>query len=1037
MILSKTAIKRSVTFFMIYIIAVGFGLFSLGRLKINLFPELDFPVVAVITQYVGVGPFDIETVVTRPIEEAVSSVQNVKTVTSNSRQGLSLVMLEFEWGTDMDQAEIDVRNALDFIDEYLPDDISDPMVFAFDPSMQPISFMSIGSSLHGLAELRRISEQDIEPRLERIPGVASASTSGGLKREIKILLDPIRLRAHRISVMQVENALRANNMQLPSGWIDNQQQEFTIQTQGEYKTVEEIKNTAVTIINGTEIRIRDVADVVDGFAENRQRILVNDRPSVFLILQKQSDANTVNTLDRVHKQMDNIIQEIPKGIEIVTIWDQADFINRSMSNLGNTAIQAIFLAFLILLFFLRNFRSSIIVAISIPISMIVTFAVMDQAGLTLNIISMAGLALAVGLLVDNSIVVLESIYRLREQGIAPKEAADTGTSEVSTAIIASTLTTISVFVPVLFVPGIAGEMFNDMVVTICFSLAVSLFVALTLVPLLASKFLRLNKNKNKKSLLNRLSQSIGNWIDQWRNSYLTALDWSLNHKLRVIIITVIIFILSIALLFTRGGEFIPESDQGLIQMAVDRSPGTSLPAMEKSMHKLYEIIKKHVPEAEMIYTNFGQGEGMFAAFSASGSHEGEIMTRLVSKSERKRSVQEIENDLRNYINKLPDVEVRFSDRGEEAFMGGGGDIVIQLFGYDLEVAKALASDIEQKLSAIEDIVETEISIKEAAPELKVQLNRDKIADLGLSTSQIGQVIRTSILGNVVSQFRDGGDEYDIRVQLKKDFRQNINDLRNILITTYRGQQIPLRSIANIELSDAPTEINREDQERVVTVTCTIAGNDLRGATSRVREVLKGFPVPNDFRIEIGGAAEEMMDSFLYLGLAFLVAMLLTYMVMASQFESFLDPFVILFTIPLSVIGVSLALFVTNTTLSVMSLIGAIMLLGIIVNNGIVLISYINLLRERGHSMMEAIHLGGEARMRPVIMTALTTILAMFPLSLGLGESGENWAPMARSVIGGLFIGTILTLLVVPVIYAIFENLSDRVKKKRENRRGKA
>ncbi|MFO7890862.1 MAG: efflux RND transporter permease subunit, partial [bacterium] len=932
MILSKTAIKRGVTFFMLYIVAVGFGLFSLGRLKIDLFPELDFPVVAVITQYTGVGPFDIETVVTRPIEETVSSVQNVKTVHSNSRQGFSLVILEFEWGADMDQAEIDVRNSLDFIEDYLPDDISDPMVFAFDPSMQPIAFMSVGSKLHGLAELRKISEEDIEPRLERIPGVASASTSGGLRREIRILLDPVRLRAHNISVMQVENALRANNLQLPSGWIDNQQQEFTIQTQGEYKTVEEIKNTAVSMMRGSVIRISDVAEVVDGFAENRQKVFINDNPAVLLILQKQSDANTVNTIDKVHNRMENIIQEIPKGVKIETIWDQADFINQSMTNLGNTAIQAIILAFLILLFFLRNFRSSIIVAISIPISMIVTFAVMDQAGLTLNIISMAGLALAVGLLVDNSIVVLESIYRLREQGDKPREAADTGTSEVSTAIIASTLTTVSVFLPVLFVPGIAGEMFNDMVVTICFSLAVSLIVALTLVPLLASRFLKINQTGKKTSRLHRLSQNIGNWIDNLKDTYLIALDWSLKHKLQVIIITLVTFIIAIALLFTRGGEFIPKTDQGFIELTVNRSPGTSLPAMEKSMHQLDEIIKNQVPEAEMVYTNFGQGEGMFAVFSTSGSHEGEIMVRLVPRSKRSRSSKDIENDLRQYINKLPDVEVQFSEGGAAMF-GAEADIVIQLFGYDLEVAKTLANDIEKQVSTVENIVDTEVSIEKTAPELKIQLNRNRIADLGLSTSQIGRVISTNILGNVVSQFREAGNEYDIRVQLKEEFRQNKNDLENILITTPIGQQIPLRSIATIELSDAPTEINREDQERVVSVNCSVEGSDLRGATAQVRKIIKDFPLPNDFRIEIGGAAEDMMEAFMYLGLAFLVAMLLTYMVMASQFESLLDPFVILFTIPMSLIGVSLALFITGTTLSVMSLIGAIMLLGIIVNNG--------------------------------------------------------------------------------------------------------
>lgn len=1032
--LSNTAIKRGVTFMMIYLMAVGFGLFSLSRLKINLWPELDFPVIAVITLYTGVGPYDIETVVSRPIEESVSSVQNVKKVTSQSRQGLSLVMLEFEWGTDMDQAEIDVRNNLDFIEEYLPDDISDPMVFAFDPSMQPIAFMSVGSSFHGLAELRRISELDIEPRLERVPGIASAATMGGLRREIKILLDPVRMQAYHVPVQQVENALRSNNLQLPSGWIDNEEQEFTIQTQGEYRTVEEIANTAVSMINGSVIRIRDVSDVVDGFAEQRQKVMVNDKSSVLLIVQKQSDANTVNTIRKMNNHLGEMKKELPRGVEIVTIWDQAEFINRSMSNLGNTALQAIALAFLVLLFFLRNFRSSVIVAISIPISIVVTFAVMDQAGLTLNIISMAGLALAVGLLVDNSIVVLESIFRHREQGKPAREAAHIGANEVSMAITASTFTTISVFIPVLFVPGIAGQMFNDMVVTICFSLAVSLIVALTLVPLLASRFLKVGQNIKESSRLHRISRSIGRWIDRLRQKYLKVLDWSLNHILLVVLISFGMFVLSIGLLVTRGGEFLPDNDMGYVSLAVDRSPGTSLTAMEKSMHHLNEIVKEQVPEAEMIYTNFGQGEGMFAAFSSRGSHEGEIMIRLVPGSKRSRSLKDIQEDLRGYFKDLPDVEVKFEDRGEEAFFGGGGDVVIQIFGHDVQAAEILAEEIEEKVSQIDQVSDTEVSIRESAPELKVQLNRDRIADLGLSTAQIGQVISTNILGSVVTQFREGGDEFDVRVQLKKEARHNQTDLENILIMTPQGRQIPLRAIADVSLSNAPTEIVREDQERLVTVTVTVAGKDLRKVTANVHKILKEIAVPNDFRLEISGAAEDMMESFMYLALAFLVAMILTYMVMASQFESFLDPFIILFTIPLSIIGVSLALFITGTTLSVMSLVGIIMLLGIIVNNGIVLVDYINQLREKGHGLLEAIHLGGEARMRPVIMTALTTILAMMPLALGLGESGENWAPMARSVIGGLFIGTILTLIVVPVIYAIFERLSDRLKEKREIRR---
>ncbi|HDQ44675.1 MAG TPA: efflux RND transporter permease subunit [bacterium] len=1033
--ITQTAIRRGVTFTMIYLIAVGFGLFSLGRLRIDLWPNLTFPVIAVITQYTGVGPYDIETAVTRPIEETLASVQNVKTVSSTSRQGLSLAVLEFSWGTDMNQAEIDVRNALDWIDDYLPNDATDPLVFSFDPSMQPIGFYTVGSAVHGLAELRRISELDLEPRIERIPGVASASTIGGLKREIKVLIDPVRMRAHNISVQQVEAAIRMNNLQLPSGWIQDDQREFTLQTLGEYRSLEEIENTAVmSIPGGSVIRIKDVARVEDGFVENRQGVWVNGKPAVILIVQRQSDANTVNVSREIEKRMPQILSELPRGVAVETIYDQATFINRSMLNLGNTAVQAVFLAVLVLLFFLRNVRSSLIVALSIPISMVVTFAVMDQAGLTLNMISMAGLALAVGMLVDNSIVVLESIFRHREQGKVSRDAAHVGASEVAMAITASTLTTVSVFVPVLFVPGIAGAMFREMVITICFSLAVSLAVALTLVPLLASRILKMSRRIGPGNRIQQFGDRAGGWVDNLRNVYLKALDWSLRHRKTVVFSSLGLLAVSVIILFTRGGEFIPHSDSSYLQLAIDRSPGTSLSAMEESVKALDRMLQEHVPEGELTYTNFGQGEGIFAAFSSSGSNEGDVMVRLKPRSQRRRGVREMEDDMRERVRALPDLRVRFEDRGAAMFFGGAGDIAIEIFGHDLDVAEALANEIEKKVKDIKGVVHIESDIKEAAPELRIHLNRNRIADLGLSTAQVGQVIGTNMLGSVASRYRDRGDEYDIRVQLKGEARESKSDIENILIMTPSGRQIPLRAIATLEYGKAPMAIAREDQERKVTLALDVSGRDLRSTTNEVRNVLRTIPVPNDFRVEIGGAAEDMMESFMYLGRAFLVAMILTYMVMASQFESFVDPFVILFTIPLSLIGVALGLLVTGTTLSVMSLVGMIMLVGIIVNNGIVLVDYTNQLRDRGHSLFEAIHLAGEARMRPVLMTALTTILAMFPLSLGLGESGENWAPMARSLIGGLTVGTLLTLVVIPVIYASVETFSAKRKARRSEKK---
>jgi len=1043
--MTQTAIKRGVTFAMIYLIAIGFGFFSLSRLNLDLYPKLEFPVLAIITQYSGVGPFDIETVITRPIEEAVASVENVKKVSSTSTQGLSLVMLEFDWGSDMNQAEIDVRNNLEYIRDAIPKDISQPMVFAFDPSSQPILYLAVASDIHGQAELRRISEEDIEPRIERIPGVASAFTMGGMQREIKVLADPSRLRAHDVSIQQLTAALQANNLQMPSGWLDTKKEEFTLQTAGEYTDVEQIENTNVAMIRGSNIRIKDVAKVVDGFVEQRQEVWNNNKPAVMLMVQKQSDANTVIVAREVLSNLNRIESELPRGVHMETIIDLSTFITRSMSNLGNTAIQAIVLTFLVLLFFLRHMRSSLIVAVSIPISMVVTFAVMDQAGLTLNVISMAGLALAVGMLVDNSIVVLESIFRYREEGEGLRDSADHGAGSVAMAITASTLTTLAVFTPVLFVPGIAGELFKDMVLTIVISLTVSLLVALTLVPLLASRFLRIRKRKNGRTndsqtvpnsrFINfqKWADRIGAQILQWQNFYTKNLSWALAHRKTVIFSALGLFILSIIIIASLGGDFIPKNDMGFISIAVDRSSGTSLEEMEKSMHQLNAIITENAPEVENVYTNFGQGEGIMAMFSTRSASEGDVTIRLKNLSERKRSMFQIQDALQEKFKRLPDVDARFEDRGNTALMGAGGDIVIEIFGHELEVAEALANEIEEKVKDIEGIASVKSSVIQSAPELLINLDRQRIADLGLSTAQIGQVISTSILGTVATQYRTGGDEYDIRVQLQKEARDSKPDIENILIMTPLGKQIPLRAIARVEYSRAPKEILREDQERLVTLAINVSGRDLSGVTSDVRQKIREVARPNDFRIEIGGLAEEQQKSFAYLGLAMVVAVLLTFMVMASQFESLLDPFIILFTVPLSFIGVALALLLTGTSLSVMALIGIIMLVGIVVNNGIVLVDYINQLRERGLSLNDAIIEGGAVRMRPVLMTALTTILAMLPLALGLGESGESWAPMARSVMGGLAVATVLTLIVVPVIYATVEIKSAKILAKRAAR----
>lgn len=1025
--ITQTSITRAVTTTMIYLIAVGFGLFSLARLKLDLYPELEFPMVAIVSQYSGVGPGDMETVVTRPIEKAVASVKNVKKLTSTSAQGLSIVMLEFDWGTDMDQSKIEIREALDIMRGTFPDDMSEPLLFAFDFSNQPVLYLTLESDVHGQAELRRIAENDLEPRLERLPGVASVFTMGGLRREIKVLADPGRLRARNVTLDQIVGALRMNNIQLPSGWIEDKRLEFTLQTAGEYSSLEEIENTTIAVRGTTPIRVSDVAVVIDGFAEQRQRVWSNGQPALVLALQKQSDANTVEVCRSVVDRLSAIEGQLPRGSRIGIFLDSSTFITQSMANLGTTALQAIGLTFLVLLFFLRNVRSSLIVAVAVPVSMVVTFAVMDQAGLTLNIISMAGLALAVGMLVDNSIVVLESIFRHSREGKAPPDAANVGAAEVAMAITASTLTTLAVFVPVLFVPGLAGELFNEMVVTICFSLALSLLVALTLIPLLASRFLGRRRTLHTPLWISRIGERVAAWLDHLHRLYAVALHWCIHHRRHVLLAATAAFILSIVVLANMGGDFMPENDMGFMAVTLDRSPGTSLTAMERSVKELNSIVEGTIPEAEMVFINFGQGEGMMAIFSSQASNEGDMTIRLKQRSERSRNMFEIQDAVRDTVRSIPDLAVRFADRGAEALMGSGGDIVVQIFSHDLAVTEMLSAMVIERASRIDGVVEAEASVKETRPELRITPDRRRIADLGLTTTQVGNSISTSMLGTIATRFREGGDEYDVRVQLAEEARQSKEDLEAILIMTPAGKQVPLGSVATIDYTRAPREILREDQERVATVTLDVSGRDLRSVTTDVEEVLRSLTVPNDTRLEISGAAKEQQESFMYLGLAALVAIVLTYMVMASQFESFVDPLIIIVTIPLSIIGVMLGLVVTGTNLNVMALIGVVMLVGIIVNNGIVLVDYMNQLRRSGMGLFEAVEKAGEIRLRPVLMTALTTILGLFPLALGLGESGESWAPMARSVMGGLTVGTVLTLLVVPVMYVLAEQTGQRFK----------
>ncbi len=1021
--LVEISIRKRVTLSMIYLIIIGFALFSFSQLKIDLFPDIDFPVVGIITQYSGVGPEDMENLVARPIEEAVSATKNVKKVTSQVSQGVCITLLQFDWGTDIDQAENDVRKRIDLVRDYLPDEASEPLTFAFDPSMMPINFILINSPNMGPAELRQLAEDRVEPLLERVEGVATVETQGGLQRQINIKLDPIRMAAHHLTPVDVVRAIRAAGGLFPAGSIETGTTNFNLHIASEFQSLEQLKKVLLKSERGVPLLLKDVAIVEDGFKELRSDVRINYNQGVYMRVFKQSDANTVQACRNVQKAVAEIKDLLPRDVELRIVYDQSDYILRSVGNLGNTAILAFIIAFAVIYFFLRNLRGSIIMGLAIPISVVATFAVMMLANLTLNIISMAGLALAIGMLVDNSIVVLENIYRHRELGYDRPQAANLGASEVGMAITASTLTTIGVFLPVLFVPGIAGELFNDMVVTITFSLFASLIIALTLVPMLSARILKIETEMTKIRLV-RFKNWVNRFLENLTKRYQSLLHWALQHKGLVISLTAVLFFISLTLILFIGGEFLPKSDQGFIAVTILREKGTPLDQTRKTVLQLEQIVKKEIPEATDVLAIFGSSEGIFAIFGGTGSEAINFRVRLTPMEQRSRSQAEIEDALRKRLDQIPGITYKFIQSG---MISTERAIEVKIFGHDLAHAKQIAKQLKERMEKVHGLVDLDINMKEGGRELRIVPDVDRLNDLKISPFLFADMVSTAIQGKVTARYHEAGDEYDILVQLDKPFRQNKDALRHLLIPTFSGKVVPLEQVAQVVEDDAPSTIYRENQERYVSVGCDLSGIDLSSAVRKIKSIITELNVPSDFQVVIGGSAEDQQESFFYLTIAFFAAIILVYMIMASQFESLVDPFIIMFTVPLSVIGVLWALFITGTTLSVMALVGIVMLVGIVVNNGIVLVDYINQLRRKGKDLYEAVEEGGRVRLRPVLMTALTTILGMVPLALEIGSGSENWAPLARAVIGGLTTSTILTLIIVPIMYVILEKIGDRLR----------
>jgi HAE1 family hydrophobic/amphiphilic exporter-1 len=1008
---------------MIYAVIILFSFFSFSQLKIDFFPDITFPFAGVITSYPGVGPEDIENLITRPVEEAVSSVKNIEKVSSQSFKGSSVVTLEFKYGSDMDKAENDIRKNLDYIRDYLPTDATEPIVFVFDPSMMPIMYFSISSPYLGPAEIRRLTEDKIEPLLERVDGVASVQTMGGQQRQINVNINPILLASYDLSPNDVMMAIQQGSGLLPAGSIQTKSKNYNLRVLSEYASLNQVKKTILTYKNGIPVYVSDVANVEDGYKENTNEVRADYGEGVMLMLMKQSDANTVLTCRKVREAIPDILSSLPQGTKLSVIMDQSEFIMKSVNNLRDSAVIAFILSFIVIYFFLRNIRGSIIMGVSIPLSVIATFAVMYAANITLNIISMAGLALAIGMLVDNSIVVLENIYRHHEMEKNLMESADIGTTEVGMAITASTLTTISVFVPVLFVPNITGQLFKDMVLTITYSLVVSLIVAVTVVPMMSTRILKLDTIR-KENRFTRIKDKMAKWLATLTENYSKVLHWAVYHRKSVLISVTIAFVLSLGIAALLGGEFLPKSDQGIIDVMMESPSGTPIEQTRMYAYKIEDIVKKVVgkDEIESLSIFYGEREGI-AAFGTTASTI-ELFLKLTPKENRKSSQFEIQDRLREEFNKLPGITYTFM---ENASFSTEKDIEVKVLGFDVAGAKVIANELKSKMEKVKGLVDISLNTKEETPEMQVHLNKDLLNHYNLSTLQVASNISTAIQGKVASQFRELGDEYDIYVQYAKEYRNKKESLEQLELALPTGGRIKLKDVAEIAEEQSSPTIYRENQNRFVSVGCGLSGIDLSAAVTEIKKIIADTPIPSQYQVVLGGTAEDQQEAFFYLGLAFIAAVLLVYMIMASQFESLVDPLIIMFTVPLSIIGVVFILAITGTKLGVMALVGVVMLVGIAVNNGIVLVDYINQQRHKGMELFEAVEFGSKARLRPVLMTALTTILGMVPLAIEMGSGSETWSPLARSVIGGLTATTVLTLIVIPVLYIVFEHAGEKVK----------
>lgn len=1026
--LSAFSIRRPVTVLMAALMAILLGAIAFVRLPVDLMPEVVYPTLSIRAEYPGVAPEEMENLVARPLEEAFSAAPGVEKITSNSTEGNTSVRVSFAHGTNLDEAANDLRIRLDRRRSSLPADMTPPVMYKYDVSQYPIMFLTVSASGVDQKELRRFVEKQIQYRLERVPGVAQFTIRGGLRREIHVDLDLQKLRSLGLSVAQVVQVVRTENVNRPVGPVREGKFEVLLRTQGEYKNLEEIRNLVVTTRNGVPVYMRDIAFIEDSHEEIRQLVSVNGNPAVRLFVYKQSGSNTVEVSDAVWKEVERIHADYP-NVRITSTGDSATFIRAAINNVKSSAVQGALLAVLILLIFLRSLKSTLIIGVAIPISVISTFALMYFNGFTLNTISFGGLALGVGMLVDNAIVVLENIFRHREEGMDGMNASITGSKEVAGSVTASTLTTLAVFVPIVFISGMSSVTFKQLAYVVSFSLLCSLLVALTIVPVLCSRFLGRRAPSTGFNPLAGIANAFAALQDRLDEQYGRVIAWALRHRWLTLGTAVSLFALAILGAPLVGVELTPEADEGELRVNVDLEPGTRVQLTDALMQRLAAIVRDNVPETKNIMIESGSSSGGSSG-QGSGPHQGELRIQLLPRAERSRSAREIAAALRPLLNIEPGMVIRTRiSSGMFRTMGSsGGDdrLAVQIRGHDLPTLELLAARVRDEMAAVPGVAEAQINKQPGMPEMILQVDRIKASTMGLNVSDIADAMETAVGGRRTSMYRQQGDEFNIIVRLKEQDRLSLAQVGKVPLVTANGQPIIAESVVRMKRQEGPTSIDRLDQERIITVTGTLGNRDLGGVMGDLSARLSAIPRPAGYDFTYGGEYEEQQKAFRELTFAAILALVLVYMVMAAQFESLRDPFIILFSIPLAAIGVIGVLILTQTTFNMQAFLGVIMLVGIVVNNAIVLVDYTNMLRrEHGYSLHEAVVAGGMRRLRPVLMTTATTVLGLTPMALGIGEGSELQQPMARVVIGGLLSSTLITLVLIPVIYTILEERPEK------------